>query len=316
MAAERSGGTLRKIATAIAIGAPVLVLFFVFFGGRLHREAPRAAPEVAPAPTVIATPDPKDPAPAQPRDEWQLVFSDEFEGETLNPASWNVENTPPGQKGMGVNDFSDSTEFVRVSHGALQLRGDPAPRAGRYMTSLVNSRHKHFFMHGRVEARMKVARGPGTNSAFWMMPNVEINEPWPQSGEIDIAEQLGREPKLSHGTMHFPGEVLRRDHGVFEGDQVLSAGYHDYALEWDRGSFVWSIDGRVFHRTSEPSMAEFPFNRPFFLVFSLGVGGKNWEGPVTKDTPNPILMEIDWVRVYQRKPGDSRAAVRGTKPPP
>jgi beta-glucanase (GH16 family) len=157
-------------------------------------------------------------------------------------------------------------------------------------------------MYGRFEARIKVARGAGTNTAFWMMPDVKKFEPWPKSGEIDITEQLGREPTITHGTIHYPGHLRRRDQGVYNGDVDLADDFHVYGVEWSRGAFEWYVDGKIFHRTSAPDMARFPFNRRFFLILSQQPGGKHWGGPIDKDTPNPMLMEVDWVRVLKRVP--------------
>lgn len=234
-----------------------------------------------------------------PDEKWKLVWQEEFNGDKLDPAWWNVEVTTPSNPGMGDNDYF--AEHVKVADGVLTISGAKGDN-GRYKTGLIETRYKGFWKYGRFEARMKVPPGPGTNSAFWMMPNVKHFEKWPKSGEIDIAEQLGREPTMTHGTIHYPGELLHRDHGHYNRDGVLtenlSDDYHVYAVEWRKGSFEWFIDGKSFHKTAQPDMAKFPFNRPFFLILCLGIGGK-WEGYPTAETPMPINLKVDWVRVYQ-----------------
>lgn len=288
-----------KAAGAAAICA--LAAGAVFAAPGMRSEARSAAEDVVARVNDAAAP------PAS--DKMKLVWQDEFNGDALDPAKWNLERTTPQNPGMGEDEFSP--DHATVKDGILELKATPMAN-GHYLTALVTTRYKAFWKHGRFEARMKVPSGDGTNSAFWMMPNVKAFEPWPKSGEIDIAEKLGREPTMSHGTIHFPGERLHRDHGVYNRDgaltEDLSKDFHVYAVEWNEGSFEWFLDGKPFHRTAQPSMAKFPFNRPFFVIFNLSFGGK-WAGAPKPDQVWPMALQIDWVRVYQTD-ADAKASAK------
>lgn len=246
----------------------------------------------------------------KPKGDWRLVWEENFNGPELNRAQWYVEHTTPTNPGLEEDDFADHPDHVRIENGNLILSAI-RKEDGRYLTGLVNTRARTAWMHGRFEARIKVPRGAGAAPQFWMMPDVPSFERWPISGEIDIMENLGREPLLVHGTIHYEHTNRHRDHGVYRSPHPLSDDFHVYAVEWDRNSFAWSVDGQVFHRTSDPNMARFPFNRRFFVILSMGAGGK-WAGPINAETPMPIQMEVDWVRVYQRK---GRENARGSAVP-
>ncbi|HWA23890.1 MAG TPA: glycoside hydrolase family 16 protein [Caulobacterales bacterium] len=294
-----------KAAAAALIGAGAAAAVWSLPRAAVDAKPTASAVRVAaPGGSTAATAEPV----AAPAENWKLVWQEEFNGHTLDPKWWNIEKTTPTNPGMGDNDYTP--EHVSVGDGMLTIKATKK-EDGRYLTGLVETRYKGFWKYGRFEARMKVPPGPGTNSSFWMMPNVKHFEKWPKSGEIDIAEQLGREPTMSHGTIHYPGELLHRDHGVYNKDETLteklSDGFHVYAVEWRNGSFEWFIDGKSFHKTAQPDMAKFPFNRPFFMILCLGVGGK-WEGYPTAETPMPIVMQVDWVRVYQMDPKASKSA--------
>jgi beta-glucanase (GH16 family) len=295
---------IAKVAGAVVIGAGAAAAVWALPGIVADPTPTKSGVRLADASAVtqIATAE----RAASP-DEWKLVWQEEFNGATLDPKWWNIEKTTPTNPGMGDNDYLP--EHVKLADGVLTIIGAKNGK-GRYDTGLIETRYKGFWKYGRFEARIKVPPGPGTNSAFWMMPNVKQFEKWPKSGEIDIAEQLGREPTMTHGTVHYPGEILRRDHGHYNRDGVLtenlSEDFHVYAVEWRKGSFEWFIDGKSFHKTAQPDMAKFPFNRPFFLILCLGIGGK-WEGYPTAETPMPIVLQVDWVRVFQNDPKAKKA---------
>lgn len=235
----------------------------------------------------------------EPKGDWKLVWQENFNGPELDRAQWAVEQTTPTNPGIEEDDFADHPDQVRVEDGKLILSAIKKPD-GRYLVGLVNTRARTSWMYGRFEARIKVPTGAGAAPQFWMMPDIPTFETWPIQGEIDIMEILGREPNVLHGTIHYERSNRHRDHGVLRASKSFADDYHVYAIEWERGIFKWFVDGIEYHRTTDPSMAGFPFNRRFFVILSMGAGGK-WAGPINAETPMPMKMEVDWVRVYQRK---------------
>jgi beta-glucanase (GH16 family) len=157
-------------------------------------------------------------------------------------------------------------------------------------------------MHGRFEARIKVPQGQGIWPAFWML-GADIGQVgWPRSGEIDIMENIGKEPDIVHGTVHGPG---------YSGDKAFGApsrlardryadDLHVFAVEWEAGEIRWYRDGIHYH-TARPDLVkgEWVFERPFFMLLNLAVGG-HWPGNPDGTTVLPQRMLVDWVRVYRR----------------
>ena len=194
--------------------------------------------------------------------EWRLVWNDEFDGNALDPTKWRARVTPQYHS-LGQTDFSDAPRHLRVEDGVLKLIARRAPD-GRFASAMVETQRLAAWDHGRFEARIRVPKGKGTNAAFWMMHRDPTTEAWPLGGEIDILEQLGRQPKRAYGTLHFPG-ANRIDNGG--------------TLDLDR---------------------------PFFMMLSNVIGGK-WPGQPGFFARWPKVMEIDWVRVYQRAPAQEAA---------
>jgi beta-glucanase (GH16 family) len=142
-------------------------------------------------------------------------------------------------------------------------------------------------------------------SAFWLLGSDIQRVSWPACGEIDIMENLGREPAIVHGTLHGPG------YSGAEGPtaaQTLPAGrayaddFHIFAIEWTAAAIAFEVDGEVYvTRTpaSLPAGKAWVFDKPFFLLINLAVGG-TWPGAPDATTVFPATMRVDYVRVYQR----------------
>jgi beta-glucanase (GH16 family) len=128
---------------------------------------------------------------------------------------------------------------------------------------------------------------------------------WPACGEIDIMENIGREPSAVHGTLHGPGYSGAGGLGAaynLPAGQRFADEYHLYAVEWEPEAIRWKVDGRL-HRTWTP--ADLPagkkwvFDHPFFLLLNVAVGGY-WPGNPDATTAFPQQMHVDYVRVYER----------------
>jgi beta-glucanase (GH16 family) len=209
-----------------------------------------------------------------------------------------------------------------------EIAENPNPRlTQRYTSGKVRTRGLHAWRYGRIEVRAKVPAGQGTWPAVWMMPADDLYGPWPRSGEIDILEAVnigatcaeceggvGENRTLS--ALHFgdvpPGNA-HVDHRTALPDLARpSVDFHVYALEWGEGLIRFLVDGRV-HFTATPEdwhtaspLAEgnpnAPFDRPFYLMANLAVGGGLSERNNDKgfsEASFPAQFAIDWVRVYR-----------------
>lgn len=263
-----------------------------------------------------------EPAPAG----WELAWSDEFSGTAgtaPDAAHWTPEigdGTLNGNPGWGNAEreyYTGDPENVAMDgSGNLVITAREVNTATtnlqcyygpcEYTSARLISAGKAEFAYGRVEARLKLPYGPGIWPAFWMLGNDIDQVNWPQSGELDIMENIGREPNTVHGTVHGPG--YSGGDGIGGGYTItdaLSADYHVYAIEWEPDRIRWFIDEtNYFTITSSdiPTGTEWVFDHPFYLIMNVAVGGY-WPGYPDPTSTFPQSLYIDYVRVYQ--PADS-----------
>jgi beta-glucanase (GH16 family) len=240
---------------------------------------------------------------AQPR----LIWSDEFEGPAgQNPdqSKWVHDLGAGGWGNRELQTYTDSPENARLNgDGYLHIRAVKSAD-GRYTSARLKTKGRFEGKYLRVAARMKVPQGQGLWPAFWMLGATFPQEDWPECGEIDIMEHIGKEPSATYGTIHGPG--YSGNHAI-SGKHELSGGarfgdnFHEYAVEWRPGAISFFVDGNQFHTVkpgSLPQGSKWVFDRPFFLLLNLAVGGM-WPGYPDPTTPFPGVLEVDWIRVYQ-----------------
>ncbi|TYB40587.1 family 16 glycosylhydrolase [Micromonospora sp. AP08] len=155
--------------------------------------------------------------------------------------------------------------------------------------------------YGRFEARIKIPRGQGLWPAFWMLGNDIATNPWPNSGEIDIMENVGKQPSTVYGTLHGPGYSGGNGLGgstSLPNGQALADAFHTYAVDWAPDSITWYLDGVAYSRRTpaDAGSNRWVFDHPFFMIMNVAVGG-NWPGSPDGSTTFPQTMTIDYVRV-------------------
>src|SRR5437899_11196665 len=115
------------------------------------------------------------------------------------------------------------------------------------------SKNKFDQKYGRFEARIKIPRGIGMWPAFWMLGNDIDKMHWPQCGEIDIMENIGREPSTVHGTIHGPGYSGAGGIGAgytLPNGQQFADGFHTFTVDWEPYSITWYVAGIPYsHKT-------------------------------------------------------------------
>ena len=238
-----------------------------------------------------------------------LVWSDEFDGETLDQSKWSFQ-TGDGCAfnicGWGNQELqSYTTGNHQVSEGTLKItaRRENAGSAN-YTSTRIRTKDKYEFIYGRVEARMKMPAGQGFWPAFWLLPTDEAYGGWPRSGEIDVMESLGQEISTVHGTIHFGNSPTFKSSAT--SSFTLSEGnftdeFHVFAMEWDLNSFRWYVDGYLYATKTRSDLGAFrwPFDQKFHFLLNLAVGG-TWPGSPNSSTPFPSTFEIDYIRVYDQ----------------
>jgi beta-glucanase (GH16 family) len=248
---------------------------------------------------------------------WTQTWGDEFDG---------AASTPPDPKkwtydlgNLGVNNelesYTKSTDNVRQNgQGQLEIVARKEKQDGwDYTSGRILTQGLYTAKYGRVEARIKLPAGQGMWPAFWMLGDDIGKVGWPQCGEVDIMENIGREPAINHGSMHGPGysgaSSLTGQVSVASG--TLADAYHDYAIEWSPQAVTFFFDGTAYEtkkRGDQPPGSPWVFDHPFFLLLNVAVGG-DWPGAPDATTAFPQTMSVDWVRVYKRSGADTTAPI-------
>jgi beta-glucanase (GH16 family) len=234
---------------------------------------------------------------------WVLEWSDEFDGPVLDHSKW-VEETGGQDYGNDEKQFYTARpENLRVSGGKLVIEARRERIGGKEFTSArIKTQGLKERTYGRYEARIKIPRGQGIWPAFWLLGADIKTAGWPRCGEIDIMENIGKEPSLVHGTLHGPGysgvqgigKASNLEQGAYADD------FHVYAVEWEPREIRWYRDGILYH-TARPETVggDWVFEHPFFVILNLAVGGY-WPGYPDATTALPQRMLVDYVRVYRR----------------
>lgn len=243
---------------------------------------------------------------------WNLAWSDEFNGTALDTNVWNYE-IGNGNWGWGNGEkeyYTNSTKNVEVSNGTLKIHALKENMGNQQYTSgRINTKGKKDFKFGRIEAKMKLPSFAGAWPAFWMLGANHSSVGWPKCGELDIMEAINSE-NFTHGAVHW--NVESEDYngqgdsgGSSEGK--VPAGYdrtqwHTYGVEWDAKEIKWYVDDVVFFTQNISAKHMDEFRKNAFIIFNLAIGGQ-WPGYTIDDSafPDRSTMEVDYVRVYQKE---------------
>ncbi len=252
-------------------------------------------------PTAVPEPTP---TPIGFRDGWTLVWSDEFDGPEINPDYWTHETGGHGWGNAESQYYSDTADNSFIEDGHLVIQALEQNVGGKLYTSArLMTKDKVTTQHGRVEARIQIPRGQGIWPAFWMLGETFPEIRWPQSGEIDIMENIGREPHIVHGTVHGPGYSGANGVGAsyrLPIDQAFADNFHVFAIEWEPEEIRWYVDDVLFNTiTPNKVPGEWVYDQPFFLLLNVAVGGQ-WPGYPDDTTTFPQRMTVDYVRIYEQ----------------
>jgi beta-glucanase (GH16 family) len=235
----------------------------------------------------------------------QLVWSDEFEGSSINTSNWTFET---GASGWGNNELQNYTNGsnAQIVDGKLVITAkkvDDLTQVGSYTSSRMISENKREFKYGRFEIRAKLPSGRGIWPAIWMLGSNFRNTGWPECGEIDIMEYVGYNPNTIYATVHTPSGYGGNGDGSSKNLTTCEEEFHIYGLIWTEESLSFYTDKpeNVTHvyAPSTKTANNWPFNQPAFFILNVAVGG-SWGGAQGIDNAIfPQSLEIDYVRVYE-----------------
>jgi beta-glucanase (GH16 family) len=242
--------------------------------------------------------------------DWQLVWSDEFDGEVLDSSKWSYQTGTGANYGLvnwGNNElqfYTDREENLFLAEGKLHIVARAEQHVNRnYTSARIRTIDKGDWTYGKFEVRAKLPEGQGLWPAIWMMPTDNVYGGWPQSGEIDIMEALGHETNKAYGSVHYgpqwPNNQFRT------GSLTLSEGtftedFHVFSIIWEPGRIRFFINDQLYFLVTPTHLAphNWPFDQKFHFLLNVAVGG-TWPGNPDSTTEFPQEMVVDYVRIYQ-----------------
>jgi len=240
------------------------------------------------------------PIPAPPG--MKLVWHDEFDGAAIDKANWTYDLGAGGWGNGEAQFYTNRPENARVEKGLLIIEARQEKYEGSYYTSArLKTQRLREFQYGRIEARLKVPAGAGLWPAFWMLGADFNGSNWPDCGEIDIMEYVGREPDLIMGTAHGPGYSGALGLGKWNRQKYnIADDFHTYAIEWQADQIKWFYDGAEYFTLTRADVGDrqWVFDHPFFIILNLAIGG-TLGGVIGLDTVFPAQLQVDYVRVFQ-----------------
>jgi beta-glucanase (GH16 family) len=233
------------------------------------------------------------------------TWVDEFDGpadSAPDAAKWTYDLGNNGGWGnRELETYTNLLQNVRLDGaGHLIIRVE---RSGSTFTSArLKTQGLFSAQYGTIESRVRLPFGQGIWPAFWMLGTNITTAGWPACGEIDIMENIGREPSINHGSVHGPGySGGNAISGLFTlpGAARFADDFHVFAIQWAPGSVTFLVDGAVYKTVTAaalPAGTRWAFDNAFFLIFNVAVGG-DFPGPPDASTQFPQQMMVDYVRV-------------------
>lgn len=235
---------------------------------------------------------------------WVLTWSDEFNGTTgqlPDATKWTYDLGGGGWGNNELETYTNSTSNISMDgNGHLVITAKSDLTSARIKT-------KDLFeqQYGKIEASIKVPAGTGMWPAFWMLGSDIDTNTWPGCGEIDIMETKGNEPTVLHGTIHGPGysggSGLTSSYTLTTGR--FDSDYHLFAIQWSTSGIKFYVDN-LLYAEKKPSDAigkEWVFDKQFFIILNLAIGGNFVGNPAASAITLPKSMYVDYVRVYTGK---------------
>jgi beta-glucanase (GH16 family) len=244
---------------------------------------------------------------------WKLVWNDEFDYTGLpdsNKWNYDVGTGCPNVCGWGNNELQYYTQAdtanAMVQDGMLFIRALKQKKENNnYTSTRLVSKKKGDWLYGRMEVKAKLPAGRGLWPAIWMLSTDWTYGGWPESGEIDIMENVGHIPDTVFSSVHtkkfYHSIGTQKTKGLLVND--ASTAFHVYGIEWYADRIDFFIDDNPFFsfKNTGNGFLEWPFDKRFHLILNLAVGG-NWGGQKGVDeSVFPAAMQVDYVRVFELK---------------
>lgn len=250
--------------------------------------------------------------------DYELVWTEDFSGTELDQTVWNIEVGAGNYANKERQFYTREAKNLRVKDGCLEIElvketePDNSNTRQQYASSArINSRGKKSFRYGKIEGRISFPSGGGTWPAFWMMG---VNGNWPYGGEIDIVEHIGNQPRYTSFAVHTADANTgngKQWHSGWTASESMEDSFHVYGIEWreeeSRGcdQIAFTVDGEIRAVVTENASHlnekyYWPFNEEHYFILNMALGGIMGGNVDQSIFDNPVIMKVDWIKVYQR----------------
>jgi beta-glucanase (GH16 family) len=235
---------------------------------------------------------------------YKLVFEENFnvDGEP-NPKIWNHEIGEKWSNNESQCYVSDINHCY-ISNSKLHLvatyeEGEHCP----YKSARLNTFGKYHFQYGKFVINAKMPKGRGAWPALWFIGTSKKERmPWPLCGEIDLVEYAGN--RCSEVTCAVHTQTYNHKINTHKGSKTqlidASDAFHDYSLEWTKKHLLFFVDDTEVMRVEkqlDDTEKEWPFDKPYFFIINLAVGG--WYGGEIAQEDLPYHFEISSIKYYE-----------------
>ncbi len=245
----------------------------------------------------------------QKNSSYSLVWCDEFNADGMvDSTKWSYDTTG-NSWGWGNKELqwytANNLKNAEVKEGFLHIKAIKENINGKsYSSARIITKGKGDWLYGKAEIRAKVPGARGIWPAIWMLSSDNSYGVWPASGEIDIMEHVGYIPDSVFASTHCEKYYFKIGTQKTKGFYVptCTSDFHVYTMEWDSVQIsVYCDDVKYFNfKNDHKSYQEWPFDKPFYLILNVAVGG-DWGGVMGVDsTAYPQEMIVDYVRFYQK----------------
>lgn len=236
---------------------------------------------------------------------WNVYWSDEFNGNSLDTSVWNMEVRNDGCGNNELEYYTDRPNNVWVGGGTLVIKAIKENYINRnYTSGRLTTQNKKTWQYGKFAARIMIPTGQGLWPAYWLLGDNIGTAGWPGCGELDIMENKGSQPTISSGAIHFgppwPNNMCFSSTYTLPSGNLYSS-FHIFELIWTSTNVKWYVDGALFKTVNKSDITgtgqPWVFDHPFFYIINLAIGG-TFDGNPGAGTIFPKYMFVDWVRVY------------------
>ncbi|TRX72125.1 glycoside hydrolase family 16 protein [Carboxylicivirga sp. M1479] len=241
---------------------------------------------------------------------YTMVWNDEFDGSNLSGDKWSSET---GQHGWGNAEWQNYTDGdnVEVSDGTLKIIAEKigeGQKVGDYTSARLNSTAAFTYGIYEVRAKMPADKGPGVWPAIWMLgESIQNGTSWPLCGEMDIMEYVSWDPNTTSSSIHIESNNHAQGNAIGSGHLALETAeeeFHNYGVIWTESFLRFYRDDvenviLTYRKPNEATEENWPFDKPFYFLLNIAVGGNYGGVNGVDDIIFPATMEVEYVRVYQ-----------------